>query len=66
MPNGEMSVMGGQVIIEKIGREDGGEYQCWNMMDNTTNTHKYVNVLCKLEYQTRVHPGDLEMDCENC
>ena len=47
MPNGEIAVMGGQVIIEKIGREDGGEYECWNMLDNTTTTHKYVNVLCK-------------------
>jgi len=45
MPNGEIAVMGGQVIIEKIGREDGGEYECWNMLDNTTTTHKYVNVL---------------------
>ena len=25
MPNGEASVLGGQVIIERIGREDGGE-----------------------------------------
>ena len=49
MPNGEIEVMGGQVIIEKIGREDGGEYECWNMLDNTTTTHKYVNVLCKLD-----------------
>ena len=49
MPNGEIAVMGGQVIIEKIGREDGGEYECWNMLDNTTTTHKYVNVLCKLD-----------------
>ena len=47
MPNGEASVMGGQVIIEKIDREDAGEYQCWDMRDNITNTHKYVNVLCE-------------------
>ena len=47
MPNGERSVLGGQVIIERIGREDGGEYQCWDLVTNKTNTHKYVNVLCK-------------------
>ena len=51
MPNGERSVMGGQVIIERIGREDGGEYQCWDLVSNKTNTHKYVNVLCK--YQSK-------------
>jgi len=45
MPNGERSVLGGQVIIERIGREDGGEYQCWDLVTNRTNTHKYVNVL---------------------
>ena len=48
MPNGERLVLGGQVIIEKIGREDGGEYQCWDVTDNTTITTKHVNVLCKL------------------
>ena len=47
MPNGQSRVLGGQVIIEKIGREDGGEYQCWDMMDNTTTQHKQVNILCK-------------------
>ena len=47
MPNGQSRVLGGQVIIEKIGREDGGEYQCWDMMDNTTTQHKHVNILCK-------------------
>ena len=51
MPNGERSVLGGQVIIERIGREDGGEYQCWDLVTNKTNTHKYVNVLC--EYDKR-------------
>ena len=49
MPNGERSVLGGQVIIERIGREDGGEYQCWDLVTNKTNTHKYVNVLCKYD-----------------
>ena len=48
MPNGQRSVLGGQVIIEKIDREDAGEYQCWDTLDNSTQQHKYVNVLCKL------------------
>ena len=47
MPNGERQVVGGQVIIERVGREDGGEYQCWDLRDNTTNISKYVNVLCE-------------------
>ena len=50
MPNGERRVVGGQVIIERIGREDGGEYQCWDLLTNTTNIHKYVEVLCKYLY----------------
>ena len=47
MPNGEREVVGGQVIIERVGREDGGEYQCWDLRDNSTNISKHVNVLCK-------------------
>ena len=57
MPNGERSVLGGQVIIERIGREDGGEYQCWDLVTNKTNTHKYVNVLCKYDFK-------LNLPCE--
>ena len=59
MPNGERSVLGGQVIIERIGREDGGEYQCWDLVTNKTNTHKYVNVLCKYDLKT------LNLPCEH-
>ena len=50
MPNGQPYILGGQVIIERVGREDGGEYQCWDN-SSTTTTHNYrgkvVNVQCK-------------------
>ena len=45
MPNGEVSVLGGQVIIERLGREDGGEYECWDLAGNSTHTSKHVTVL---------------------
>lgn len=44
MPNGQAMVAGGQVIIERVGREDGGEYQCRR---GQHTRHKLVNVLCK-------------------
>ena len=48
MPNGQPYVLGGQVIIEKVGRDDGGEYQCWDKnTDNNTHQAKTVNVQCK-------------------
>ena len=55
MPNGQPYILGGQVIIERVGREDGGEYQCWDnnttTTTTTTTTHNYrgkvVNVQCK-------------------
>ena len=53
MPNGERQVVGGQVIIERVGREDGGEYQCWNLRDNNTNISKFVNVLCEYFHQQK-------------
>ena len=62
MPNGERSVLGGQVIIERIGREDGGEYQCWDLVSNKTNTHKYVNVLCEYQSKTEIIPYPMNTD----
>ena len=51
MPNGQPYIIGGQVIIERVGRNDGGEYQCW---DNSLGLHifrsKIVNVQCKCRY----------------
>jgi len=61
MPNGERSVMGGQVIIEKIGRDDAGEYECWDLMKNSTNTHKYVNVL----YRPQISVDKLYLSHQN-
>ena len=48
MPNGQDYIGGGQVILEKVGREDSGEYQCVD----TSAEEKFfkdilVNVLCK-------------------
>ena len=48
MPNGSSSIPGGQVIIERVGRGDGGEYQCVeNITDGSTYAGKVVNVQCK-------------------
>ena len=49
MPNGKPHIPGGQVIIERVGRGDGGEYQCVeNTTEGTTNTAQIlVNVQCK-------------------
>ena len=48
MPNGELYIPGGQVIIESVGRGDGGEYQCVeNTTDGTTISAKMVYVQCK-------------------
>ena len=48
MPNGEPYIPGGQVIIERVGRGDGGEYQCMeNTTDGTTISTKMVDVQCK-------------------
>ena len=47
-PNGEPSIPGGQVIIERVGRGDGGEYQgLVNRTDCTTISTKMVDVQCK-------------------
>ena len=43
MPNGQPYIAGGQVIIERVGREDGGEYQCWDTTHNYRG--KVVNVV---------------------
>ena len=50
MPNGQPYILGGQVILERVGRKNRGEYQCWDN-SSTTTTHNYrgkvVNVQCK-------------------
>ena len=48
MPSGELYIPGGQVIIESVWREDGGEYQCVeNTTDGTTYQAKMVDVQCE-------------------
>jgi len=45
MPNGSPYISGGQVIIKRVSRQDGGEYQCVNNITDGSTAKKLINVL---------------------
>jgi len=45
MPIGATMVNGGQVIVERVGREDAGTYECWDTKGEALSRTKEVRVL---------------------
>jgi len=62
MPNGQPYIIGGQVIIERVGRNDGGEYQCW---DNSSGLHIFRSKIVNVQYPPSVSVHKLYLTQHN-
>jgi len=62
MPNGQSYILGGQVIIERLGRYDGGEYQCW---DNSSGVQIFRSKIVNVQYPPSVSVHKLYLSQHN-
>ena len=53
MPTGQVVVLGGQVIVEHVSKEDGGRYVCWDTLGDRAE-EKYQQVKLSIYFTSKL------------